>query len=480
MDRRDFLLASLSTGALTLAAQASGQTELARLALAFRSVADSGIPQRPLRLIAGRRPSDLHGTYFLNGPAKHERGGVRTEHWFDGDGMLSAFRFGDGEATHEACYIETSKFKREREAGTFLYPSFDHVPDASLGVRAADEINTANISVIERGGELWALWEGGSPHRVDPSNLSTLGRLVLGEGFEGVPFSAHPRRDADGTLWAYGFSAFTGQLILSEIAPTGTLRRYRVLNGFPKAMVHDFISTKNHLVIGFPPYTISQKGGAYLDHFRWHADEPRLYVVIEKENFEIVRRYELPARFQFHHFGGFEDRDGTIRFAACSLDDPSWIETEARAVINGRPFTGTRESLFERITLYPDGRAKTELSTDESEFPVGDPRLAETAHTQYCIGRVRSPLSLPNALIARAPSGDVIAEWSADPRTMMGEHIIVPLANGQHYLMGTQFDTHLGRSVLSLFDGQDIARGPIAVWEMSEPIPAPLHGTWVG
>ncbi|MEE4208306.1 MAG: carotenoid oxygenase family protein [Parvularcula sp.] len=479
MNRRDLLLASLSASAVALAGRASGQTELARFARAFRSVPDGGIPRKPLRLIAGQSPGDLVGTYFLNGPAKHERGGERNEHWFDGDGMLNAFRFGDGAATHEARYVETQKFKREREAGKRLFPSFDHVPRASLGVSASDDGNAANISVIERGSELWALWEGGSPHRIDPADLSTKGPVVLAEGFAGVPFSAHPRQDRNGTLWAYGFSAFAGRLILSEIAPDGTLRRFKVLDGFPNSMVHDFVSTEKHLVIGFPPYTISREGGAYLDHFLWHGEEPRLYVVIEKESFEIVRRYELPARFQFHHFAAYEETDGTIRFASCSMRDASWVETEARAVMEGQPFTGEREAIFERITLRPNGRVEAELSDEEAEFPVGDPRLAETAHTQFCIGRTASSGRLSNAIFARAPSGEALSSWSADNETLMGEHIVVPRTDGESYLIGTQFDARRGRTLLSLFASDNLAAGPRAIWETSEPIPVPLHGTWV-
>ncbi|MGF1544109.1 MAG: carotenoid oxygenase family protein [Parvularculaceae bacterium] len=479
MDRRDFFLASLSASAFALAGEASGRTELARFARAYRSVPDAGVPRRPMRLVAGKTPGDLVGTYFLNGPAKHERGGERNEHWFDGDGMLNAFRFDGRSATHEARYVETSKFKREKEAGKFLFPSFDHVPKASVGVSGPDDVNTANISVIERGGELWALWEGGSPHRVDPADLSTKGRLVLADGFAGVPFSAHPRQDREGALWAYGFAAFSGRLILSEIAPDGAMRRFRVLDGFPRSMVHDFVSTEKHLVVGFPPYTIGREGGAYLDHFLWRGDEPRLYVVIDKENFEIVRRYELPARFQFHHFGGFEEADGTIRFAACSMRDAGWIETEARAVMNGEPFTGEREAVLERITLRPDGRADAELSAEEAEFPVGDPRLAETPHTQFCIGRTRSSGRLPNAVFARAASGEAIASWSADAGTMMGEHVVIPLTDGQSYLIGSQFDVPQGRTLVSLFEAENLAAGPRAIWETSEPIPAPLHGAWV-
>ena len=44
--------------------------------------------------IEGEVPAFLRGTYYLNGPARFERGEAATGHWLDGDGMVCALRFG--------------------------------------------------------------------------------------------------------------------------------------------------------------------------------------------------------------------------------------------------------------------------------------------------------------------------------------------------------------------------------------------------
>ena len=64
--------------------------------------------------IEGRLPPDLQGTFYRNGPAVHERFGVRYQHLFDGDGMVQAFRFDGRGVTHRARVLATPKLARER------------------------------------------------------------------------------------------------------------------------------------------------------------------------------------------------------------------------------------------------------------------------------------------------------------------------------------------------------------------------------
>jgi all-trans-8'-apo-beta-carotenal 15,15'-oxygenase len=44
-------------------------------------------------IVEGAVPAFLRGTYYLNGPARFERGGVRYRHRLDGDGMVCALTF---------------------------------------------------------------------------------------------------------------------------------------------------------------------------------------------------------------------------------------------------------------------------------------------------------------------------------------------------------------------------------------------------
>ena len=63
--------------------------------------------------IEGRLPEELQGTFYRNGPAVFQRFGVRYRHWFEGDGMVHAFRFGGGGISHHARVLATPKLVRE-------------------------------------------------------------------------------------------------------------------------------------------------------------------------------------------------------------------------------------------------------------------------------------------------------------------------------------------------------------------------------
>ena len=65
--------------------------------------------------IEGRLPDALRGTFYRNGPAVHERFGVRYQHLFDGDGMVQAYRFDGRGVTHRARVLATeSSYERPR------------------------------------------------------------------------------------------------------------------------------------------------------------------------------------------------------------------------------------------------------------------------------------------------------------------------------------------------------------------------------
>ena len=41
--------------------------------------------------VEGRFPAALHGSLYRNGPARHQIGGLRYHHLFDGDGMIQRY-----------------------------------------------------------------------------------------------------------------------------------------------------------------------------------------------------------------------------------------------------------------------------------------------------------------------------------------------------------------------------------------------------
>lgn len=85
----------------------------------------------------------------------------------------------------------------------------------------------------------------GSPYEIDPETLVTKGRHRWQEGHY-LPFTAHPKVDENGHLWAIGYSNVgPNRLFLYHIGPTGDLRQQHTLAVDNLPPVHDFVLTKD-------------------------------------------------------------------------------------------------------------------------------------------------------------------------------------------------------------------------------------------
>src|SRR5262245_57982662 len=74
--------------------------------------------------VTGRVPEWLRGTYYINGPARFERAGLRYKHWLDGDGMVCALRFGADTIHFTNRFVKTPKLIAEEAAGRAIYRTF--------------------------------------------------------------------------------------------------------------------------------------------------------------------------------------------------------------------------------------------------------------------------------------------------------------------------------------------------------------------
>jgi len=172
-------------------------------------------------------------------------------------------------------------------------------------------MNTANTSVLSVQGELLALWEGGSATRVDARKLDTLGAKVWRADVAGMPFSAHPKVDPDGTIWNFGVDPLSSMLALYEIAPDGVLRRATVMPLVDVPMLHDFAVTPHHLVFLMPPFVFDRQrretGASFLDSHVWRPELGMRVLVVDKADSRRQQMLTLPTGFLFHVGNAWEE-----------------------------------------------------------------------------------------------------------------------------------------------------------------------------
>lgn len=456
-------------------------------AIGLRSV-DTEHLDASLERLRGQIPANLRGTLYRNGPARHELGGRRYHHWFDGDGMVQAFRFTDHGVLHQGRYVQTNKHRAESKAGRFLRPAFGtRFPDTKP-LKNRDAGNAANTNVVPHHGRLLALWEGGSAYAIDRDDLTTDGPVVWSDETAGLPFSAHPSVEADGTLWNFGLSAVTGQLILYEIAPSGTLRRAEAIALSDVPMVHDFVVTQRYLVFLMPPFHFRQQRfvtqkQSFLASHQWEPRKPTRALVVDKRDWSRRRWFELPPGFHFHLGGGW-DEGQVVHLDYERYPDPSIVTDFAREIMRGR---ADSEPVAHTTAVRLDmarGTASQETLAERSEFPRIHPtRVGRRYRYRFSVtGDDDAHHPFQNALRRLDMETGAEDYYRFAATEIAEEHVVVPKPGRSHeaaaWLVGTVLDTRAERTRLTVFDAASIGDGPVFEAALPYALPLGLHGNF--
>jgi all-trans-8'-apo-beta-carotenal 15,15'-oxygenase len=435
----------------------------------------------------GALPERLNGTFYRNGPALHEMSGLRYHHWFDGDGMVQAFRIGGGRLVHRGRLVLTEKLRGEIEAGKRIRHAFGTSIPGAEAVTSPQTLNVANTSILLHAGELLCLWEGGPAYRMEPDTLMTLGTKVWRGDLKGLPFSAHPKVEANGELWNFGLDTLHSRLVLYRISPSGSVLAAVVLTIPDMAMVHDFAVTARHLVFLLPPLRFALDkflaGMSFNESHEWIAGAPLRVLIVPKADLHAYRLFELPPGFVFHLGNAWEDKDGIIRFDYVRADDAQTLTVGFRDVMRGVR-TAFRPALATHVTLDPGTRRIEETQTlGTVEFPSIDRRLVGSRYRQlYHAARLARADAGPGFDGIRRldlETGKIDAFRYGDG-FLVEEHIFVAdrSKEGAGWIMGTALDVARGQTVLSVFDAMRLADGPLAQARLPYALPLGLHGSF--
>jgi len=496
MERRELLRLLASAGALPLLAplaraagtdswQADFETAGTPWKIGFATPpADLPLTRATVR---GRFPDAVAGTLFRIGPAGHDLGGERYHHWFDGDGMVHRFVIDGADVRHQGRYVATPKRVAEMQAGRRLMEAFGTMPPGVEPPASADSINVANTSVLPMQGEVLALWEGGSATRIDARTLDTLGLKTWRADLAGMPFSAHPKVDPDGTVWNFGVSSGQSLLALYEIGPDGTLRRAAVLPVADLPMVHDFAVTERHLVFLMPPLVYDSKrkeaGASFLDAHVWRPELGMRALVVDKRNWDKRQVLALPAGFLFHVGNAWEEdtpRGTLIHVDYVRSENADSVFTTNREVMRGRWAERAAPRLTAATLNLGTGRATQTALAQDAEFPRIDPRRVGLRH-RHVVHATQSRLELPGfGAVARTDVETGRSQrFGYGPQAVVEEHVFVPDGARPGWVLGTVLDFGRKKTVLSCFAADHLAAGPVAQATLPYALPLGLHGAFV-
>ena len=418
------------------------------------------------------RVSDLAGTLYRNGPARFRRGASNSGHWFDGDGLVRAWRVAGGEARLAARFVDTPKRRVEERLGMIVQPGFGTPPRSGAVIENNDDANAANTHVIAAGGKLLALWEAGSAFALDPETLATQGPVTFQPDLKHMPFLAHPRIEPSGRIWNVGPGAKAAYIW--RLSPDGSFEAGAMVPLPMASYMHDFTATARHLVIICQPWVATSSRLPFSQSMEWQPERGTRVLIIDKDDLTKRREFELPPLFFFHLGDAWEEADGTIRFDGCFHKDPAFAVEGAPGLIEGRIVHSERPELT-LVSLHPDGRAALAPAGITAEFPRAAPEIAglPRRHTVF-VGNYRS-----DRPFARSVG---IWDWEAgraDSFDFGAQQLVEEFVPAGRYLIGTTLNLGAQATELHVFDTRRIADGPVVSWRSDIALPLSFHGSWV-
>lgn len=435
-------------------------------------------------VVEGTIPVELRGTLYRNGPGRWEDyTGRQLHHLFDGDGMVSAFTIGDNGVRYKNRYVRTQHFRNGSAGRNLGTPA----PGGWLANIARLPPNLANTNVVDHAGHLYALWEGGPPHEIDPDTLETLGmRRFGGELRWAGSYSAHPSFcPRSGDMFNFGVEFIPRpHLRIYRTDRYGTLEHFRSAPLPYVAMVHDFAITRRYLVFivspiipGAMPIVLGLK--TFGDAMRYRPERGSAVILIPRDGGR-VRRIDTDATLLFHLSNAYDDGNDVV-VDAITYTDGRLVERIARfrtAVLDDAPST------FTRFRITDSGRVLREALTDSScEFPRHNGAYEGLAHRYSYYNTRRRLRSFYDSITKLDLSDFTETTYTADGAgNSFCEPVFTPrpgaTVEDDGWLLTVEYQAREHTSRLVILDARDVAAGPIATAQLRHHVPQGFHGSY--
>ncbi len=430
--------------------------------------------------VRGEIPRSLNGTLYRNGPNPQyaPRG---TYHWFDGDGMIHAFALRDGRASYRNRWVRTARFALERREGEALFGGLSSMT-ASDERSLETSPNAANTNIVYHAGKLLALWEGGPAHRLDPRSLETAGAYDFRGGLLGA-MTAHPKIDPErGEMLFFGYGPFPF-IHYYVVSADGELRRTEEIAVPVPTMMHDFITTREHVIFLVCPATFRPENMTTDKPIRWEPDlGTRIGVMPRDGGSADVRWFETDPCYVFHPMNAFTEGRRVVADVARYARVPLFDGDE-------RPdgFERATPAHLVRWTLDLDAGTVKQQPLDDApiEFPRLDERRTGLAYRHgYAGGRVGEPGDGGpfNAVLHYDHATGKRRAHDLGGASFTSEPVFVPAspdaAEGEGFLLAAVYRAAENRSDLLILDAANVEDAPLATIELPHRIPYGFHGNW--
>ncbi|HHL3494124.1 TPA: carotenoid oxygenase family protein [Legionella pneumophila] len=430
--------------------------------------------------VTGLLPKDLLGIYVRNGPNPLFPPFSYT-YPFDGDGMLHALYFKEGQVTYKNRFVNTTQLQVERRFGKAIYGGVElpFIRDAKL-LKPTDPSMPVKIGrfihVIRHADRYLALHEATSAYEID-AQLNTLGEWNPSNAAEAIALNAHTRLDPQtGELFtiAYGSESIITYHVFNK---KGKLTKQGIINVQHNYMVHDFVITHHYVVIFLCPVIVDFMAKMKGKHFAtWEPQFPTRIAVLSRAHLdqEIIW-INSEAFFCFHFANAYEDKQEIIvdyvrypDFMMATADlKPAFLY---RTTLNLLQKTAHHQQLDDRNVEFP--RINDHYTGNQHRY----------IYTPACFDSASASSDIYHALIKYDlnTNSSIVHDFGQDIE--IGEAVYVPANQAKQedegYLMLFTYHKTTKESLFVILDAQNFAASPLAIIKLPQRVPHGLHGSW--
>jgi len=435
--------------------------------------------------IEGEIPREIHGTLYRNGPSQRilPRQGYEALHLFDGNALVHAFRFEDGNVHYTGRYARDARFVYEQEHGTDGL-GFVNLPAEREDVAVGFSPNT---NVVWHGGKLLALVEADFPFELDPRTLESRGTHLLRKEMLGMSTTAHPKIDGrTGQMLIHGYQPIEPYVQLYVVEPDGTCSSAEPVETPYAVMMHDFAITEHHVVLPLCPLTWDlERGSCLRDWLRWEPEKGLRFGVRERTAGSPVRWFQAPSPGFLFHPGNAYEKDGKIWMDACTYPDVNALLEQLAVYRSGRLVSnaGAHLVLYE-LDLASGSCKETRLDDRVVEFPRLDDRLIgyESRFGYALMGEDGFIGPRANRIARYDRTGGAGTFHEFGPTQYPGEPVFVPrtsdASEDDGFVLSVVYDGETGKSYVAVLDAQNLTGEPLARAHLEHRVPLGFHGNF--
>lgn len=443
--------------------------------------------------VIGDLPDDLNGVYLRNteNPLHDSLG---RYHPFDGDGMIHAISFANGQVEYHNRYVRTAGFEAEREAGEALWAGIMEPPARSRrdgwGARTRLKDASSTDVVVHAGEALSTHYQCGEAYRLDPRTLAPLGVADWGGAFpHDWGISAHPKTDeATGEMLFFNYSKEAPYMHYGVVNDANEVTSYVPIELPGPRLPHDMVFSENYSILNDCPMfwdpDLLPRG---IHAVRFFEDLPtRLAVIPRHGGVDDIRWFEASPTYVLHWINAYEDGDELVLdgfHQAHPMPERKPTDDEFASVYRFLDHDRIKPRPYRWRLNLATGQTKEEfLHDDLMEFGTINTGRAGRRH-RYTYGVQAKPgWFLFDTLVKLDVETGEMQRLKCDDGVYVSEAPVARRpaegAEDDAYLLTFTVDVNTDRSECWVLPTADITAGPIARIRLPERICTGTHACW--